>query len=173
MAGLAAARARGRVGGRKPALNAKKREVALALYRDKSVSIDEICRTLGVSRTTFYRSLPEREATRIDGPQSFPEPSVNLSTMPVPPTETHRPVDTEAGREIDFTPPSIMQPTLAMQRLNAARVLVELDQTEWQRRTFEFQEARRQFGDILPAFSSTVELMEWAHREVENAPKHR
>ena len=54
----AAKRARGRSGGRKPALDAQQRDEALALYRDNGLSISEICRRLGVSRTTFYRSLP-------------------------------------------------------------------------------------------------------------------
>lgn len=56
-AGLAAARARGRCGGRKPALDAKKKEIAQALHQNPNVSVSEICRTLGVSRATFYRSL--------------------------------------------------------------------------------------------------------------------
>ncbi len=63
-AGLAAARARGRTGGRKPVLDDRGREVARALFRDKSVSVTQICKTLGVSRTTFYRSLPVEEAQR-------------------------------------------------------------------------------------------------------------
>ena len=60
-AGLAAARARGRTGGRKPALDAKKREIARALYQNEELSISEICRTLGVSRATFYRSIGKKE----------------------------------------------------------------------------------------------------------------
>lgn len=63
-AGLAAARARGRTGGRKPALDAQGREIALALFRDKSVNVTQICKTLGVSRTTFYRSLPVAPETQ-------------------------------------------------------------------------------------------------------------
>lgn len=56
-AGLAAARARGRKGGRKALLDAKKQEIARALHANPSVSVGEICKTLGVSRTTFYRTL--------------------------------------------------------------------------------------------------------------------
>ncbi len=56
-AGLTAARARGRKGGRKPALDAKKKEIALALHQNPNLSVSEICRTLGVSRATFYRSM--------------------------------------------------------------------------------------------------------------------
>ena len=59
-AGLAAARARGRVGGRPRAegLNTpKKVHVAKALYQDKRNSISDICRMLRISRTTFYRYM--------------------------------------------------------------------------------------------------------------------
>ena len=55
-AGLAAARARGRIGGR-PATRKTDPKVLLAckLFADKSVSLDDICETLGISRTTLYR----------------------------------------------------------------------------------------------------------------------
>ena len=59
-AGLAAARARGRQGGRPKAssLNtAKKVALAQSLYEDKSNSIADICSTLRVSRSTLYRYL--------------------------------------------------------------------------------------------------------------------
>ena len=54
-AGLQSARARGRTGGRPKALSKSKAEMARQLYQDRSHSIDEICKTLGISRTTFYR----------------------------------------------------------------------------------------------------------------------
>ena len=55
-AGLAAARARGRNGGR-PKAAAEETKVVLAkkLHADKSVEIDDICQTLRISRSTFYR----------------------------------------------------------------------------------------------------------------------
>jgi DNA invertase Pin-like site-specific DNA recombinase len=55
-AGLAAARARGRIGGR-PRKLATNGKVALAqrLFADKKHAIDDICSTLGISRSTFYR----------------------------------------------------------------------------------------------------------------------
>jgi DNA invertase Pin-like site-specific DNA recombinase len=59
-AGLTAARARGRRGGhpRVAGLNdAKKVALAQRLYEDRSNSIDDICRTLRVSRATLYRYL--------------------------------------------------------------------------------------------------------------------
>ena len=55
MAGLNAARARGRLGGRPKALDENKIAQAKALYKDKDLSIKEICKTLGIGRTTFYR----------------------------------------------------------------------------------------------------------------------
>jgi DNA invertase Pin-like site-specific DNA recombinase len=55
-AGLAAARARGRNGGR-PKVDAGDTKVVLAkkLHADKSLEIDDICNTLRISRSTFYR----------------------------------------------------------------------------------------------------------------------
>ena len=55
-AGLAAARARGRNGGR-PKVTANEARVVLAkkLHADKSLEIDDICKTLRISRSTFYR----------------------------------------------------------------------------------------------------------------------
>jgi DNA invertase Pin-like site-specific DNA recombinase len=57
-AGLQAARARGRTGGRPKAksLNTEKKvAMAQALYDDKNNTIDEICKTLNISRATLYR----------------------------------------------------------------------------------------------------------------------
>src|SRR5438270_4361766 len=55
-AGLMAARARGRRGGRpKLTPNARKVAMAWALYADKSNTIPEICKTLNISRATLYR----------------------------------------------------------------------------------------------------------------------
>jgi DNA invertase Pin-like site-specific DNA recombinase len=58
-AGLAAARARGRIGGRPPLdkdpVKRKKIEMAKALHADPSHSIEDICNTLHISRATLYR----------------------------------------------------------------------------------------------------------------------
>ncbi len=60
-AGLAAARARGRLGGRPKKLgDPKKLALALALYDGGQADIATICATLGVSRATLYRALKER-----------------------------------------------------------------------------------------------------------------
>ena len=57
-AGLAAARARGRVGGRKHLPTDTPRVVlAKKLHRDKSIGIKQICDTLRISKTIFYRYL--------------------------------------------------------------------------------------------------------------------
>ncbi len=59
-AGLAAARARGRKGGRpKAAALSDPKKVAMAqrLYDDPTNSIEEICKTLRVSRSTLYRYI--------------------------------------------------------------------------------------------------------------------
>jgi len=63
-AGLAAARARGRRGGRPRKLKTNGK-VALArqMFANKSHSIPDMCATLGISRATFYRYLKETETT--------------------------------------------------------------------------------------------------------------
>jgi len=61
-AGLAAARARGRRGGRPRKLKTNGK-VALArqMFANKSHSIPDMCATLGISRATFYRYVKETE----------------------------------------------------------------------------------------------------------------
>lgn len=62
-AGLAAARERGRRGGR-PKKLATDGKVALArrMFADKSCSIQDMCSTLGISRATLYRYVKEAES---------------------------------------------------------------------------------------------------------------
>ena len=55
MAGLAAARARGRVGGRPKIMDEGKIKLAKTLMVDHSRSIGEICEIIGVSKATLYR----------------------------------------------------------------------------------------------------------------------
>ncbi len=52
-AGLQAARARGRLGGRPKSLTGKKVAMAQSLYDDKNNAINDICKTLNISRATF------------------------------------------------------------------------------------------------------------------------
>lgn len=61
-AGLEAARARGRMGGRKHRLSADKRRHAVGLYRAKEKTIGEICRLMGISKPTLYAYVAEEDA---------------------------------------------------------------------------------------------------------------
>lgn len=54
-AGLAAARARGRKGGRKPALNGKQVREIRALLKDPLIRISDVAERYHVSRTTIYK----------------------------------------------------------------------------------------------------------------------
>lgn len=55
-AGLSAARARGKKGGRKPiAANDPKVVTAKEMYKNKKIPIQQICKTLNISRSTLYR----------------------------------------------------------------------------------------------------------------------
>jgi len=53
-AGLSAARARGRLGGRPRVLDEQKIKVALKLYEERQHTVQEICKIIGVSKPTFY-----------------------------------------------------------------------------------------------------------------------
>lgn len=61
-AGLEAARARGRKGGRRPKLDGNKRRLAVDLYRGKQHSIDVICQMVGISKPTLYKYVGEADA---------------------------------------------------------------------------------------------------------------
>lgn len=65
-AGLKAARARGRLGGRPTVLPEDKRRMAQALRDDPTQSIQSICKALGISRTTFYRYTVDRGKEAMD-----------------------------------------------------------------------------------------------------------
>ncbi len=62
-AGLAAARARGRQGGRPRLLDAKKQAVLYKLYDEQQHSIQEICSILVISRSTLYAYQKRRIET--------------------------------------------------------------------------------------------------------------
>ena len=62
-AGLAAARARGRKGGRPKGLSQKAEHTARlaeSLYKERELSVKEICEQLSISRGTYYRYLKHR-----------------------------------------------------------------------------------------------------------------
>lgn len=56
-AGLAAGRARGRMGGRPPALTVKQLREAKRLLDDPEATVTDVAKTYGVSRATLYKGL--------------------------------------------------------------------------------------------------------------------
>lgn len=75
-AGLTAARARGRVGGRPKGLSERAKRVAstaATLYQSNRLTTDQICSTLGIkSKTTLYRYL-RHEGIEINGWTNTPK----------------------------------------------------------------------------------------------------
>ncbi|MFL5279971.1 MAG: recombinase family protein [Rhodopila sp.] len=64
IAGLEAARTRGKLGGRPKALSPERIKLARRLYADTSTSVAEICKMLGISRHTLQRYVKETEVPR-------------------------------------------------------------------------------------------------------------
>jgi len=65
-AGLSAARARGRLGGRPRGLSKKAEATACAAetwYKEKKLSVVEICKKLSISKSTLYKYLRYRNVT--------------------------------------------------------------------------------------------------------------
>jgi DNA invertase Pin-like site-specific DNA recombinase len=58
-AGLAAARARGRKGGRPKSLDKAKRELVVKLYSEKEKTVSEVCTIMGISKPTLYKYVEE------------------------------------------------------------------------------------------------------------------
>lgn len=58
-AGLEAARARGRHGGRPPKVDAEQIDLAKTLYSNKKHSIEAICKMIGVGKTTLYKYISQ------------------------------------------------------------------------------------------------------------------
>jgi len=58
-AGMAAAKTRGRIGGRPRIMDVKKIAYARVLMDSEESTVDEICEELGISRATLYRYLKE------------------------------------------------------------------------------------------------------------------
>ncbi len=61
-AGLNAARARGRRGGRPKALTERQCQQAVTLLKDPTNSVADICKTLKISRSTLYRCASGKDA---------------------------------------------------------------------------------------------------------------
>jgi DNA invertase Pin-like site-specific DNA recombinase len=60
-AGLQSARSRGKVGGRPKSLTPKEVQILRNMAADKSLAVSDICKTLGIGRTTFYRYVKAGE----------------------------------------------------------------------------------------------------------------
>jgi len=60
-AGLAAARARGRVGGRPKSLTEEQLKQLLAMSKDKSIPIKAICDTFSIAKATYYKYLNDEK----------------------------------------------------------------------------------------------------------------
>lgn len=73
-AGLAAARARGRTGGRPRLLSQDQLRTARKLYEQQEMTVAQIGEVLGVSRTTIYRALRHE-------PDSTPPPRRSTKTV--------------------------------------------------------------------------------------------
>jgi DNA invertase Pin-like site-specific DNA recombinase len=65
-AGLASARARGRLGGRPPAWNNEDIIAAKALLRDPAITVNQAARRLGVAPATLYRHIPGGRSALLD-----------------------------------------------------------------------------------------------------------
>jgi len=59
-AGLLAAKARGRIDGRRPSLSTQDRQIARSLLADPAIPIAEIAKRLNVSEQTLYRHFFRR-----------------------------------------------------------------------------------------------------------------
>lgn len=85
--GLQAARARGRHGGRPPAMDAKKVAMAISLLKDEKTSVKTICETLRVSKSTLYRYLA-----------GTPDGSTPVSSLPARSRSTGKSASTKSPK---------------------------------------------------------------------------
>ena len=67
VAGLAAARARGRTGGRPFKMTPAKIRLAMAAMGQKETKVGELCKELGITRQTLYRHVSPTGELRPDG----------------------------------------------------------------------------------------------------------
>lgn len=75
MAGLEAARMRGRRGGRKRALDERQVRLACSLMKDRANSVKDVCEALGISRATLYRYVSPDGVPRVTASRSLEGPS--------------------------------------------------------------------------------------------------
>lgn len=64
-AGLKAARARGRLGGRPPLLKSDEVKKMLKYYDEQKITVDEICKIFNISRPSFYNYLNKRNGKKV------------------------------------------------------------------------------------------------------------
>ena len=67
-AGLSAARARGRLGGRPKTLDADKKQVVIDLYNERKLPVKKICEMMGISKPTLYNYVRDYVPKRIFEP---------------------------------------------------------------------------------------------------------
>ncbi len=65
-AGLQAARARGRKGGRPKALNKDKQALAVKLYDEKNHTVNRICEMMSISKPTLYKYIEDAKGKLSD-----------------------------------------------------------------------------------------------------------
>ncbi|RIK08226.1 MAG: transposon DNA-invertase [Acidobacteria bacterium] len=68
-AGLAAARARGRRGGRPPKLSQAKIALLYRLYDEREHTVGEVCKIIGISKPTLYAYLAQRDGAPVNSPR--------------------------------------------------------------------------------------------------------
>jgi len=68
-AGLASARARGRKGGRRPKMTPAKLRLAMAAMGKLETNVGDLCRELGITRSTLYRHVSPTGKPRYDATQ--------------------------------------------------------------------------------------------------------
>ena len=73
IAGLAAARARGRNGGRPFKMTAAKVRLAMAAMGQKETKVGDLCKELGITRQTLYRHVSPSGQLRPDGKKVITE----------------------------------------------------------------------------------------------------
>ncbi len=78
LAGLTAARARGRVGGRPSKLSVEQRRQARKMYDERELTVEQIGQVLGVSRTSIYRALGH---TATSAPSGTPVSTGTVQTV--------------------------------------------------------------------------------------------
>jgi len=115
-AGLAAARARGRKGGRRTVMTPAKLAVAREMYDSRKHTTAAIAAVVGISRATLYRALAPS--------QSASSPTTDAA-QPLPTPAPKRPIrvdeaDKESGGEAAAVPASTAAPEPAAARSGAA-----------------------------------------------------